>query len=89
MGKKIKQVKTETQRKAEVDHILQQFNEFGIPMEHEGVQKFMKIAKDFETHGYTASGVVKLVGIQRDIVFVFSQQLHITSNITLRYNAFT
>jgi hypothetical protein len=89
MGKKVKQVKTETQRKAEVDHILQQFNEFGISSEHEGVQRFMKIAKDFETHGYTASGVVKLVGIQRDILYVFSQQLHITSNVTLQYNAFT
>jgi hypothetical protein len=86
MGKKIKEVKTPEQRAAEVDHIMEQFTELGLPLEHPGVQEFIKISKDFETHGISASGKIKLSGFKRQIDYLFSQKVYITSRIILEHN---
>lgn len=82
--KKEKNIKTKEQRAIEVENIMQQFLDLGLPLE--SVQGFIKVAKEFEEYGYSATGKINLVGFQRVIAYKFSTQPHIVSSIKLEYN---
>lgn len=88
MTKRIKEVKTPEVRAKEVEHIMEQFTELGLPLEHPGVQEFIKITKDFEMNGVSASGKIKLTGYKRQIDYLYSQKVYITSRIILEHNPY-
>jgi hypothetical protein len=73
-------------RANEVQHLMDQVLELGIPLDSEGFQQFISIAKEFETHALSASGKIKLTGFKRVLVYKFSNQAHIASTITLVHN---
>jgi hypothetical protein len=78
--------KTQAHRELEIESLMDQFMDFGLPLDHEGVQEFIKAAKDFQINGNSMSGKIGLVGFQRDINYVFSKQPHIESRVILEYN---
>lgn len=86
--KREKPTKTKEQRVQEVATIMQKFNEFGLPIEHEALREFVKIAQGFADNGYAASGRLKLTGFSRNLVYLLSTQPHITSHIILENNPF-
>jgi hypothetical protein len=86
MVKNHKQQKDAAARASEVQHLMDQVMELGIPLDHEGFQQFISIAKEFESHASSASGKIKLVGFKRMLVYKFSNQAHISSTITLVHN---
>lgn len=87
MGKKIKKEKEIQQRAFEVENLLRQIMELGFPLDHEGVQAFSKICKEFEHDGISASGSIRMTGFQRTIEYILSVRPHIESRIILKYNA--
>jgi len=74
-------------RASEVQLLMQQVLELGIPLDHDGFQEFIAIAKAFETHAHSPSGKIKLNGFKRILSYKFSNQPHITSTITLIHSA--
>lgn len=83
-----KSVKTSEQREAEVENLMQQFMDFGFPLDNEGVQEFIKRTKQFVDSGLSDSGKIKLNGFNRILIYVFSKQPHITSRITLQFDKY-
>lgn len=83
---KKKQTKTHESRKEEVEKIMDSLLEFGFPIDNPGVQALIKIAKDFEEYGQSSSGKIKISGFQRVAAYVFSNQPHIHSHLTLVYD---
>ncbi len=84
--KKEKPTKTRQQRAEEVEPIMDQFLQLGIPIDHPGSQEFFKVCRLFESEGVSASGGIKLFGFKRIVVFVLSNQPHVKSNVRLAYD---
>lgn len=82
---KIKPQKTYDERKQEVGKLINQFLELGISLEHTSTQQIIKIAKDFENHGWSANGTLKFPEYDRKMIYLFSSQPHIQSYINLHY----
>lgn len=62
--------RTLEERRAEVDKIYEKLTELGIPEVMLG--EFPKIAKDFIDFGISASGIIKIPEIQRELVYLLS-----------------
>lgn len=75
----MKAKKTQEQRQSEVDKLLEQFLELGIPLEIPGTQEFIKITKEFVQQGYSSSGIIKFPEYNRILEYVLSLQPHIVS----------
>ncbi len=88
MVKKEKKIKSCEQCAKEIETLMNQVLEFGFPLDHPSIQEFIKITKEFEKNPETGacSGVLKLSGFQRNLVYILSKQPHIISRITLEYN---
>lgn len=67
----------------EVELIMTKFNELGLPLDHPGVQEFIKVVKDYEIHKQSASGRIPLMGFKRNIVYILSMQPHIHNRVML------
>lgn len=76
--------KSKDVRTTEVENIMEQFIDLGLPLEHEGVQEFIKISRDFEENGFPASGTIKLTGFKRILEYKYTTRPYITSGIVLR-----
>jgi hypothetical protein len=76
--------KTQEARSLEVEKIMSQFMELGLPLDMEGVQKFIKITKEYEKDGIGSSGFIKLVGLGRILEYKYSTRPYVTSEIVLR-----
>ena len=63
--RKAKEIKTEKERKEEMDRIKGKLTELGLVEEMEGVDEFYKRAKDFEKTGDGWSGKIKVPGTKR------------------------
>lgn len=85
-AKKERQQKNVATRAEEVQLLMDQVLELGVPLDNEGFQEFITIAKEFETNALSASGKIKLNGFKRTLVYKFSNQPHITSTVTLVHN---
>jgi hypothetical protein len=83
--KPVKPEKTKEEREREVDQLMQQFMDFGFPLDHEGVQEFIKITKEFMYDGVSCSGTIQLTGFQRVLKYILSKRPHIVSRIVLEY----
>lgn len=84
--KKEKATKTKDQRAREVEPIVNEFLQLGIPIDHPGSQEFFKVCKLFETEGVSGSGAIKLGGFKRIVVYVLSTQPHVASSVRLAYD---
>ena len=62
--------RTQEERKAEVDKIMAKFQELGIPEIMLG--EFSTITKEFIEIGITASGVIHIPDIQRELIYLLS-----------------
>jgi hypothetical protein len=62
--------RTITERQAEIDAIMAKFQELGIPEVMLG--DFPKITKEFIELGISSSGVIKITDIQRELVYLLS-----------------
>jgi hypothetical protein len=85
-NKRVKQQKTLETRENEIESLMDQFMGFGFPLDNDGVQEFIKVAKDFEMNGVASSGKINLPGFQRVISYIFSMQPHVESRIVLEHN---
>jgi hypothetical protein len=85
-GKKTKPRKTPDQRSIEVEKLMNDLIGFGFPLEHEGIQELIKVARLFEEQGVSASGCIKMTGFQRNMIYIFSNQPKIDSRILLEHN---
>lgn len=81
-----KQEKTIETRAGEVQHLMDQVLELGMPLDNDGLQQFITVAKAFETDAQSASGKIRLSGFKRILVYKFSNQPHISSSVTLVHN---
>lgn len=70
LAKQETQKRTYEERKAEVDKIMEKLQELGIPEVMLG--EFSIIAKEFVDFGTSASGIIKISDIQRDLVYLLT-----------------
>jgi hypothetical protein len=88
MTKRSKELKSPEQRAQEVEKLLNQLKELGLPEDTPAIQEFTAIAKQFEQDGESISGKIRLYGFKRDLKYLLSRKLHIASNIVLEYNPY-
>lgn len=62
--------RTRDERQAEVDKIMEKIQELGIPEVMLG--EFPAITKDFVELGTSSSGVIKITDIQRELIYLLS-----------------
>ena len=75
--------KETTERLKECMEIRKQLDDFGIMILPE-VQDSITIMNDFVRDGVSSSGNIFSETIERNIIYVFSNQNHITSHIILK-----
>lgn len=75
--------KETTERLKECMEIRKQLDDFGI-MTLPEVQDLITIMNDFVRDGVSSSGNIFSETIERNIIYVFSNQNHITSHIILK-----
>jgi len=83
--KKEKKVKTEAERRLEVEHIKRQINDLGLGDGNPDVKLFLDELELFVSQGYSWSGKIPLNGFQRIISATLSTNPNITSCVTLEY----
>jgi hypothetical protein len=65
-------VRTQEERQAEYDKFMGQFSQLGLSTEFEEIAKFDTVAKDWVTNGTAYQGVIPLVGMKRDLVYMLT-----------------
>jgi hypothetical protein len=70
LAKQAANQRTYEERQIEVDKIYVKLQELGIPDIMLG--EFPKITKDFAEHGIGASGIIKIPDIERELVYLLS-----------------
>jgi hypothetical protein len=83
---KTKTLKTKEQREIEIENIMGQLMDLGIPLEDKGIQEVIKTAKEFEVNGISNSGKINLIGFQRTLEYIFTTRPHVESRIILQHN---
>lgn len=83
--KKEKPQKTEQERQEETYKLMDQFLELGFSIEHPSTQQFLKIAKEFKEHGWSAQGILRFREYERNMYYLFTNQPHIASSIQLKF----
>jgi len=68
--KKQQNQRTMEERQTEIDKIFTKLQELGITREMVG--EFNKIANDYIEFGYGASGIIKILEIDRELVYLLS-----------------
>jgi len=64
--------RTQEERQAEYDKFMGQFAQLGLSQEFEEIAKFDTMAKDWVTNGTVYQGVIPLVGMKRDLVYMLT-----------------
>lgn len=70
LAKKQSQQRTMEERSIEVEKIFSKLQELGITRETVG--EFNEIAKDYVEFGYSASGVITMPEIHRELIYLLS-----------------
>lgn len=76
-------MKTAEKRAEEIESIMNQFLEIGIPIETPGVQEFIKKTKSFAEDGVGDSGSIRFEEYDRVLRYVLSTQAHVESRAVL------
>jgi hypothetical protein len=85
MQNKMKEKKNPETRQREVESLMSQFLELGIPLDEPGTQEFIKITKDFVDNCIGSSGTIKFTEFDRNMKYIFSTQPHVESRIVLEH----
>lgn len=72
LSAKQKSVRTQEERQAEYDKFMGQFSQLGLNTEFEEIAKFDNMAKDWVANGTAYQGVIPLVGMKRDLVYILT-----------------
>lgn len=80
--------KEQTERLKECIEIRRQFDDFGITSLPE-VEEIIGKMNDFVRDGISSSGNIWSDTISRNIIYIFSNQSHITSHVVLKKKKFT
>ena len=65
-------IRTQEERQAEYDKFMGQFSQLGLSTEFEEIAKFDTMAKDWVANGTAYQGVIPLVGMKRDLVYMLT-----------------
>lgn len=65
-------VRTQEERQAEYDKFMGQFAQLGLNTDFEEIAKFDTMAKDWLENGTAYQGVIPLVGMKRDLVYMLT-----------------
>jgi len=84
--KKPKEMKTEAERRQEMDTIKGKLAELGLSAEMEGIDKFYERALEFINSGESWSGKIKIPGSQRILDVILTPYKHKVSTSALLYN---
>lgn len=85
MKKPPKPQKPLEKREQEVESLTNQFMELGFPLDHPGVQEFIKRTKDFVFNNIGSSGTIRFDEFDRHMKYILSTQPHIESRMVLEY----
>lgn len=64
--------RTQEERQAEYTKFMDKFAQLGLGTEFEEIAKFNKMAKDWVNNGTTYMGVIPLIGMKRDLVYILT-----------------
>lgn len=64
--------RTQEERQAEYDKFMGQFSQLDLSTEFEEIAKFDTMAKDWVENGTAYQGVIPLVGMKRDLVYMLT-----------------
>ena len=84
--KKPKEMKSEMERKEEMDTIKSKLTSLGLSEEMEGIDEFYAKAKEFERTGESWSGKIKVTGQHRILDIIFTPYKHKDSLAALLYS---
>lgn len=84
--KKPKVLKTELERKEEMDLIKSKLTSLGLSPEMEGIAEFYEKAALFERSGESWSGKIKVTGQNRILDIIFTPNKHKDSLASLLYS---
>jgi len=84
--KKPKELKSEKERKDEVDTIKEKLTSLGLSPEMEGIGEFYERAALFERTGESWSGKIKVTGQNRILDIIFTSNKHKDSLTALLYS---
>ncbi len=84
--KKPKEMKTQLERKAEMDTIKGKLSELGLSGEMKGIDEFYERALEFINSGESWSGKIKVPGSQRILDVILTPYKHKVSTSALLYS---
>lgn len=64
--------RTQEERQTEYDKFMGQFAQLGLSTEFEEIAKFDTMAKDWVTNGTAYQGIIPLIGMKRDLVYMLT-----------------
>lgn len=64
--------RTQEERQVEYDKFMSQFAQFGLSTEFEEIDKFATMANDWVTTGTVYQGSIPIMGINRDLVYMLT-----------------
>lgn len=79
-------MKSISDRISEIKLIYEKLNKLGLnPSNCPDIQNFKEVANIFVKDGLCVSGSIKLEDINRELIYIFSNQSHIISSVMLKY----
>ena len=72
LAAKQENVRTQEERQTEYDKFMGQFAQLGLSNEFEEIAKFDVMARDWVANGTAYQGVIPLIGMKRDLVYMLT-----------------
>jgi len=85
-GNKEKKGKTINEKKEFIKLIKIKIGELKLNEDNEAVNKLYNILDEYLNLGYSASGTIKMDGLDRTIHYVLSNQIHIENKVFIKYD---
>ena len=89
MGKKTKKVKLEKTKEIrikEINIIKEKIENLGLSNSNENINELYNIFENYIETGQSESGIIKLLGLKREIHYILSNRQHIENSVNLKYN---
>lgn len=85
MKKPPKPVKPAEKRQSEVESMMEKFLELELPLEHPGVQEFLKATREYSEKAIGSSGIIRFNEFNRVMQYILSVQPHVESRMLIDY----